>query len=194
MSVTVNTRALKERSKEFDVGNMIYLSGDLVIARDQAHRRLSESRVVLGEIVTLPIYHCGPIVKSDGEKFVFLAAGPTTSARMEGFIDDIMMRYHTPAFIGKGGFGSIGKRSLKKYGAFYCEFTGGASAYAVSKIRKIHKMLYEDLGSAEALWIVEVENFGPLLVTQDSRGNDLRSKHLEKAYGKLDLILERYGL
>jgi tartrate/fumarate subfamily iron-sulfur-dependent hydro-lyase beta chain len=194
MGIFVDTRELNKRSKEFAIGDIVYLNGDLVIARDQAHKRLSESSTIIGDIVGLPVYHCGPIAKLVGKKYVFLAAGPTTSVRMEGFIDAILVKYHTPAFVGKGGFGDIGRASLKKHGAFYCELTGGASAYAVSKIKKVNRMMFEDLGSAEALWIVEVKDFGPLLVTQDSHGNDLRSKLSGKVRKDIDLILGRYGL
>jgi tartrate/fumarate subfamily iron-sulfur-dependent hydro-lyase beta chain len=185
---------LVDRSRDFRVGNVIYLTGDIAIARDQAHKRLCENVSILKDVVDLPVYHCGPIAIQERGGFKFLGAGPTTSNRMEKYTEQMILKYHTPLFIGKGGFGDVGKAAIVKYGSFYCEFTGGASAYAVSKIDSILKIFFEDLGTPEALWIVSVKDFGPLLVTQDSEGNDLRSDVYKNAVEKMDRILREYRL
>ena len=190
----VYVRDLANRSGRFKVGNIICLTGDIAIARDQAHKRLCEMSSVIKDIVGLPIYHCGPIAIQDRSGFNFLGAGPTTSERMEKYIEQMILKYHTPLFIGKGGFGNVGKAALKKLGAFYCEFTGGASAYAVAKVDRVLKFFFEDLGTSEALWVVSVKNFGPLLVTQDSGGNDFRLKIHKTASESIDQILREYGL
>ncbi len=193
-SSKVKVMDLVNRSKDFRVGNVIYLTGDIAIARDQAHKRLCENDFILTDIVDLPVYHCGPIAIQERGGFKFLGAGPTTSKRMEKFTEQMILKYHTPLFIGKGGFGDVGKAAIVKYGSFYSEFTGGASAYAVSKIDRVLKIFFEDLGTSEALWIISVKDFGPLLVTQDSQGNDLRSDVYKNAVEKMDRILGEYGL
>lgn len=190
----VDVADLANRLRKFKVGDLIYLSGNIAIARDQAHRRLCEMSSVINDIVGLPIYHCGPIAIQEHGRFIFLGAGPTTSQRMERYIEQVILKYNTPLFIGKGGFGNVGKAALKKLGVFYCEFTGGASAYAVAKVERVLKFFFEDLGTSEALWVVSVKNFGPLLVTQDSGGNDLRLKIYKTANESIDQILKENGL
>ncbi|MEM2657054.1 MAG: fumarate hydratase C-terminal domain-containing protein [Archaeoglobaceae archaeon] len=40
-------------------------------------------------------------------------------------------------------------------------------------MKKITGVFWEDLGMAEAVWVFEVENFGPCVVAIDSNGNNL---------------------
>jgi tartrate/fumarate subfamily iron-sulfur-dependent hydro-lyase beta chain len=190
----VKVKDLADRSRSFKVGNIIYLTGDIAIARDQTHKRLRKTSFFIKDIVGLPVYHCGPIAIKKRGRFRFLGAGPTTSKRMEKYIEQMILKYHTPVFIGKGGFDEVGRATLKKYGAFYCEFTGGASAYAIAKIVRVLKIFFEDLGTSEALWVVSVKDFGPLLVTQDSEGNDYRLKMHQTAIENIDRMLRKYGL
>jgi tartrate/fumarate subfamily iron-sulfur-dependent hydro-lyase beta chain len=181
-----------ENSKisEVRTGDALYVTGDIAIARDQAHKKLLE--IFTPELVGLPIFHCGPIARKVGEEWKIVAGGPTTSTRMDALTPPILEKYQTKIIIGKGGLGEIGKTGLAKFGAVYSEFTGGASALAVSKIVRVKKRLHEDLGPTELVWIWEVKDFGPLLVTQDHQGNDLKKAVTTEAASKLDSIL-KYG-
>jgi tartrate/fumarate subfamily iron-sulfur-dependent hydro-lyase beta chain len=182
-----------ENSKipEVRTGDILYITGDIAIARDQAHKRLLEN--FTSELVELPIFHCGPIARKVGGEWKIVAGGPTTSTRMDAFIPPILEKYRTKIIIGKGGLGEIGKKGLTNFGAVYSEFTGGASALAVSKIVRVKKRLHEDLGPTELVWIWEVKDFGPLLVTQDHQGNDLKKIVTLEATSKLDSIVRRYS-
>jgi tartrate/fumarate subfamily iron-sulfur-dependent hydro-lyase beta chain len=191
---TIEVEELKDKSDKYRVGDVIYLNGKIAIARDRAHKRLAQARLFVGDILRLPIYHSGPIAKLNGHEWVFSAAGPTTSSRMEKYIGTIVPKYHTPTLIGKGGFGKTGKSILKKYSIFYCELTGGASAAVVQRIEKVNKILFGDLGTSEALWVVLVKSFGPLLVTQDSKGNDLRLEIHQKSLENLEQVLKKHNL
>ncbi|MEM3403273.1 MAG: FumA C-terminus/TtdB family hydratase beta subunit [Nitrososphaeria archaeon] len=193
MEYSVEVVELSRRSMEFRVGDIIYINGEVAFARDRVHKHLSLEREILQELVGLPIYHCGPIAVFDGVKYVFLAAGPTTSIRMDQFIEDIVSRYRTPAIIGKGGLGILGKNALKKYKSIYCDFPGGASAYATKRVKRVEKVLFKEFGLSEALWIVSVREFGPLLVTHDAKGGDFRHNlHLSKS--ALERVLFEQGL
>jgi fumarate hydratase subunit beta len=173
------------------VGDVLYLTGDIAIARDQAHKRLLE--VFTPELVGLPIFHCGPISRKVGEEWKIVAGGPTTSTRMDALTPPILEKYQTKIIIGKGGLGELGKKGLVKLGAVYSEFTGGASALAVSKIVRVKKRLHEDLGPTELVWVWEVREFGPLLVTQDQQGDDLKKAVTTEATSRLDAIVKTYA-
>jgi len=183
----------QENSKvaEVRVGDILYVTGDIAIARDQAHKRLIET--FTPELVGLPIFHCGPIARKVGEEWKIVAGGPTTSTRMDALTSPILQKYLTKIIIGKGGLGEIGKKGLVGFGAVYSEFTGGASALAVLKIVRVKKRLHEDLGPTELVWIWEVKEFGPLLVTQDHQGNDLKKVVTTEANSKLDAIVRTYA-
>lgn len=179
------------RITDVRVGDVLYVTGDIAIARDQAHKRLLE--IFTPELVGLPIFHCGPISRKVGEEWKIVAGGPTTSTRMDALTPPILEKYQTKIIIGKGGLGEVGKKGLARFGAVYSEFTGGASALAVSKIVRVKKRLHEDLGPTELVWIWEVKEFGPLLVTQDHQGNDLKKVVTTEATSRLDAIVKTYA-
>jgi L(+)-tartrate dehydratase beta subunit len=112
---------------------------------------------------------------------------------MDALTPPILEKYQTKIVIGKGGLGEVGKKGLATFGAVYCEFTGGASALAVSKIVGVKKRLLEELGPTELVWIWEVREFGPLLVTQDHQGNDLKKIVTTQAAQKLEGLVKSYS-
>ena len=179
------------RVPDIRAGDVLYVTGDMAIARDQAHKKLLET--FIPELVGLPIFHCGPISQKVGEEWKILAGGPTTSTRMDALTPPILEKYQTKIIIGKGGLGEVGKKGLATFGAVYSEFTGGASALAVSKIVRVKKRLLEQLGPTELVWIWEVKDFGPLLVTQDHQGNDLKKAVTTQAAQKLDTLVKTYS-
>ncbi len=102
------------------VGDTVELSGVIVAARDRAHKFLTESFIdksaseaeralheALKKYLTeSAIYHCGPVVVQESdERWKFVSAGPTTSARIEAFEDKVMEHFGLRAIIGKGGMG-----------------------------------------------------------------------------------------
>jgi tartrate/fumarate subfamily iron-sulfur-dependent hydro-lyase beta chain len=83
---------------------------------------------------------------------------------------------------------------MKKYGAVYGVFVGGAAVLAAKAIKEVKDVKWLDLGIPEAFWILEVTNFGPLIVAIDTRGNNIFedvkkmvAKRKEKLYEKLGL-------
>jgi fumarate hydratase subunit beta len=124
----------------------------------------------------LPLYHCGPLVKRANSEWTVLAAGPTTSMRMEPFEDEVIRKLGVRLVIGKGGMGEKTSKAMKESGAVYGAFTGGAAVLAAKYIRKVKTVEWLDLGMPEAVWSFEVDNFGPLIVCIDSHGNNLYLK------------------
>jgi fumarate hydratase subunit beta len=181
------------RVSEVRSGDVLFVTGDIAVARDQAHKKLLEPDRFIQDLVGLPIFHCGPIAQKKGEEWTIIAGGPTTSTRMDALTPPILEKYKTKIIIGKGGLGEVGKKGLATFCAVYSEFTGGASALAVSKIVKVKKRLLEELGPTELVWIWEVKDFGPLLVTQDHQGNDIKKMVTNQAVAKLDSLVKTYA-
>mgnify|MGYP001770659226 FL=1 len=158
------------------VGDTIYVSGVLVSARDAAHVRMVE---LLHRGEKLPvdlrggvIYHAGPVALKQGDTWRIVSMGPTTSARMEEFEPEVIEKLGVKLVIGKGGMGPKTTEAMKKYKAAYAIFTGGAGVLAAQAIKRVINVYWLDLGIAEAMWVLEVENFGPLTVIIDSYGNN----------------------
>lgn len=163
--------------RKLRVNDILYLSGTIFTARDEAHERalewFKEKKRLPINPTGLGVFHCGPIVKETDSGWEVVAAGPTTSTRMEMFEDRFIEAFGVRVVIGKGGMGPKTAAAMKKYGAVYGAFTGGAAVLAAKAIRRISSVEWLDLGMPEALWIMEVEKFGPLIVSIDSTGENL---------------------
>ncbi len=194
----LETPVSEEAIRKLRVGDIVYVSGIVVTARDAAHRRmieyLREGRELPVDLRGGVIYHCGPVVrKLDGEWEV-IAAGPTTSARMELYEATVIEKLGVRIVVGKGGMGSKTAEACRKYGAVYTIFTGGAAVLAANAIKRVVKVEWLDLGIPEALWVFEVRDFGPLLVAIDCSGRNLIDEIIKGALRKRDEILARLGV
>ena len=182
--------------RKLKVNDILFLTGTIVTARDAAHKKALEQfnrgKPLPINLQGLVVFHCGPIVKKDNEKWLIVSAGPTTSTRMEQFEDEFIKAFKVRVVIGKGGMGKKTTEAMKKYGAVYVAFTGGAGVLAAKAIKNVKAVEWlQDLGMAEALWVFEVEEFGPLTVAIDSHGNNLFEEVKKKAEENRTKIYEK---
>jgi fumarate hydratase subunit beta len=188
----------EEDVRKLKVNDVLYVTGTIVTARDAAHKKALE-QAKQGK--TLPInlegsavFHCGPIVKKEGDKWVVVAAGPTTSTRMDQFEDEFIQAFKVRVVIGKGGMGKRTTDAMQKYGAVYGAFTGGAGVLAAKAVKNVKMVEWlQDLGMPEALWIFEVEEFGPLTIAIDAHGNNLFEDIKKKAEESRVKLYEKLG-
>lgn len=173
----LKTPISEEQIRKLKVNDVLYVTGTVVTARDQAHRRaleyFKEGKPLPLNLEGLAVFHCGPVVAKQGEKWIAVAAGPTTSTRMDIFEDEFIKNFKVRVVIGKGGMGKKTTDAMQKYGVVYGAFTGGAAVLAAKAIKNVRGVEWFDLGVPEAMWIFEVEEFGPLVVAIDSHGNNL---------------------
>ena len=193
----LKTPISEEDVRKLKVNDTIYITGIIFTARDEAHHRALEFHEKRKELPIdlrgLAVFHCGPIVKKKGDEWIIVAAGPTTSTRMDLLEDEFIKNFRVRVVIGKGGMGKRTTDAMKKYGAVYGALTGGAAVLAAKAIKNVRSVEWFDLGMPEAMWILEVEEFGPLTVAIDAHGNnlfeDVRKRVEEtkqKIYEKLD--------
>jgi fumarate hydratase subunit beta len=176
----LKTPLREEGVRKLKVGDVIYITGTLLTMRDAAHKRIMQYLEVGRKLPftsdRVPIYHCGPLVKRTNGEWTVLAAGPTTSIRMEPFEEAVIRKLGVRLVIGKGGMGEKTAKAMKEAGAVYGAFTGGAAVLAAKQIKKVNDVQWLDLGMPEAVWSFEVDNFGPLIICIDSWGNNLYAK------------------
>src|ERR1700733_6122107 len=118
------------------------------------------------------LYHCGPVMLKEGEKWKVKAAGPTTSIREEPYEAHVIGKYGVRVVIGKGGMGAKTSAALKEHGAVYLNAIGGAAQFYARAIKKVDDVSLLEFGTPEAMWHLEVEDF-PAIVTMDAHGNSL---------------------
>ena len=153
-------------------GDNLLLSGILYVARDAAHKRMTEA-LEKGESLPFDIngqtlYYMGPSPAPPGRPIG--AAGPTTSARMDVYTPPLLAA-GLKGMIGKGVRSVEVKDAMKKHRAVYLAAIGGAGALISNTIVKADVVAYQDLGP-EAILRIEVKDF-PTTVINDIYGGDL---------------------
>ncbi|MDU4959445.1 MAG: L(+)-tartrate dehydratase subunit beta [Sporomusaceae bacterium] len=179
MKKVLTTPIKNEDIEAIEAGDVVYLDGYLVTCRDVAHRRLIElGRELPVDLKGLAIFHAGPIVAKDAAgKWQMVSIGPTTSMRMEKFEKEFIAQTGVKLIIGKGGMGPDTEEGCKTHKALHAVFPGGCAVLAATEVEEIERVEWEDLGMPESLWVSRVKNFGPLIISIDTKGNNLFEKN-----------------
>ena len=168
----IRTPITVEKTKDLKAGDYVYLSGEMYVARDAAHKRMIEAldkkESLPIEIEDSTIYYMGPSPAREG--YPIGSAGPTTASRMDKYAPRLL-DLGQKAMIGKGKRSREVIEAIIRNKAIYFAAVGGAGALLSKCITKSETICYEDLG-AEAILKIEVENF-PVIVVIDSEGNNL---------------------
>jgi L(+)-tartrate dehydratase beta subunit len=190
------------------IGSVAYLSGRLFTAREGVYKR------AIGDGFGLPAdqdalgivnFHCSPAasINPDGS-YTVGAVTATASFRFAQWLDGWFKLSGCNIIIGKGGMTSeVYRQSFVPNNAIYLTTIGyGTGALLGRGIRRVAGVYWlEELGLAQAVWVLEVENFGPFLVESDLAGNSLFEREnakiapgLEQHYaGTQPATLRRYG-
>lgn len=200
MRKKVLTTPIKDEDlKDIKIGDLIYLTGTLVTCRDVAHRRLIEKGVPLPvDLKGNAIFHAGPIVRDNGnENYEIVSVGPTTSMRMEKFEKEFIAETGVKVIVGKGGMGKNTEEGCREHKAIHVVFPAGNAVLAATKVERIKEVHWKDLGMPESLWVCEVKEFGPLIVSIDAEGNNVFERNKvefnKKKEEQYELISKQVG-
>lgn len=158
------------------IATRVMLSGKMIVARDIAHAKLFERAQREGGLPDYfkdhPIYYAGPAKTPEG--YPSGSFGPTTSERMDPYVETFQSLGGSLVMLGKGNRSESVTNSCAKHGGFYLGSIGGPAARlgkdCIVNV-KVHE--YEELGM-EAVWLIEVKDF-PAFIIVDDKGNDFFS-------------------
>ena len=193
MKKILTTPIRDEDLENLNVGDVVYLTGRLVTCRDVAHRRLIEQgRELPVNLEGGAIFHAGPIVrKKDDGNFEMVSIGPSTSMRMEKVEREFIKQTGVKLIVGKGGMGPETAAGCQENKAVHAIFPGGCAVLAATQVEEIEGAEWQDLGMPETLWINRVKEFGPLIISIDTKGNNLISQNKAGFNEKKKPVLER---
>lgn len=164
--------------EKLHAGDTYLYSGIIYTARDQAHLRLKkyleEGREIPVDFENSLIYYAGPTPSKPGKAVGSI--GPTTSSRMDKFID-IMPSLKVSGMIGKGPRDKSVIEACKKYKLVYFVVTGGCGALLSEKVVSAQEVMFPDLG-CESIKKLYVKDF-PLIVAYDIYGNNVFERNID---------------
>ena len=162
------------------IGSIIFLDGVIYTGREGVYNRVIEQ----GEKIPLDLpaasnvnFHCSPAaaIEPDGSYNVG-GVTATASFRFSKWMGKWFELSGAKIIIGKGGMSGQDYRELfVPAGAIYLTTVGyGTGALLGRGIKRVIEVFWvKELGNAQAMWVFEVENFGPFLVDSDLQGNSL---------------------
>ncbi len=184
------------RSLKF--GDEVTLDGIIYTGRDEMHLRAleyaREGRELPFDLHGAVLCHCGPMLRNEGSKWHVIAAGPTTSSRMDSMEPQFIEHFGVRAIIGKGGMSQPTVDAMAKHGCVYLAHTGGAAVLAAEGIKDVKRVEWQDLGMPEAMCELEVESFGPLIVAIDAHGESLYKRVDETVASNLPNVRKQLGI
>lgn len=191
MEYHLKTPVSRETTRSLKAGDVVYISGVMITARDKAHIRMAEyfssNKKLPFDLKNEVIFHGAPIVKKEGDEWRIIAIGPTTSARMN-VQEPAVIEHGVSLIVGKGGMDRKTLATLHETGAAYCSMTGGTAVLGARMVKKVKKAEWMDLGLAETVWVLEVEDFGPLTVTMDAHMHDMYDEVRQRVSEKIKRI------
>ncbi len=207
-SVRLGTKPAAEELAALEIGNVVYLDGVVYTGREGVYRRaVEEGKPLPADLKALShvSFHCSPAASiNDDGTFNLAAVTATASFRFSKWMARWFELSGAKIIIGKGGMRAEDyKRIFVPNGAAYLTTVGyGTGALLGRAVKRVRDVLWKDeLGVAQAIWVLEVENFGPFIVESDLAGNSLFERenakiaaNLDKVYeGTRPAIMRRYG-
>ncbi len=187
--------------RKLQIGTVAYLSGRIFTAREGVYKRAIEDGAGMPagpDALGLANFHCSPAatVNADGSY--------TVGFRFAQWLDGWFQLSGCNVIIGKGGMTSeVYRKSFVPNQAIYLTTVGyGTGALLGRGIKRVAGVYWlEELGLAQAVWVLDVDKFGPFLVESDLAGNSLFEREnakiapgLAKLYaGTKPATLRRYG-
>ncbi len=206
--IRLSTKPDDAALRSLNLGDIVYLDGVVYTGREGVYKRVVEEGAALPldlPAVSAANFHCAPAAAAhpDGS-FTMGAVTGTASFRFAKWIDDWLRISGAKLIIGKGGMNPEDyKRYFVPHGAIYLTTVGyGTGALLGRGVKRVRDLFWRDeLGLAQAIWVMEVENFGPFIVESDRAGNSLFEREnakiaegISKAYeGTRPAVLKRFG-
>jgi L(+)-tartrate dehydratase beta subunit len=178
--VTLTLPLTREDSDALELGDVVFLNGLIFTGREGFYHQLFERRIEPPRDIRKlhgATFHCSPaICETAPGVYNVPSVTATASFRFAKYMPEFLERYGIRVVIGKGGMTpQVYQQAFKPNGTIYLTTLGyGLGAVYGRGIRGVKDVLWkEELGLAQAVWVLEVENFGPFMVEGDARGSSL---------------------
>ena len=193
-TVTLDLPATTEDLRRLEIGTVVYLNGRVFTAREGVYKMAVDDGKPLPADVGTANFHCSPaaVIEDDGTLNVG-AVTATASFRFAKWLDGWFKVSGCNVIIGKGGMTSeIYRRSFVPNNAIYLTTVGyGTGALLGRGIETVVAAHWADeLGLAQAIWVLDVKKFGPFLVESDLDGNSLFERENPKIAGNIEKLYE----
>jgi L(+)-tartrate dehydratase beta subunit len=193
----LSTSPTRDDLAKLKLGDVVYLDGVVYTGREGVYKHVVDDGFQLPPGLTdlsCTSFHCSPAATQNADgSFTMGAVTATASFRFSKWIGPWFEASGCKLIIGKGGMNPADyKKHFVPNGAVYLTTvgygTGALLGRGVKGVRAVHWR--DELGLAQAIWVIDVENFGPFIVESDLDGNSLFERENAKIAANLDKVYE----
>jgi tartrate/fumarate subfamily iron-sulfur-dependent hydro-lyase beta chain len=185
-----------EDIRQLKLGDIIYLSGLAWTCRSRLQRYIFDEghEFPFSTADKNLLIHVGPVVIEKNGKWELVSFMPTSSIRFEKWGEKSIRQLGLKAIIGKTTMGEKTARAMKEMGCIHATPIGVPVQAFLDRITVKDVYLFDELGSIEAPWILELNDLGPFLVDIDTTGRNhfdrldkVIQENRKKVYEKLGI-------
>lgn len=186
----------EEDVRKLNIGDTVYLSGEVFTGRSRIHRYIFDEEHILPQEAMRrgAMVHVGPIMVKTGDGWELVSFMPTSSLRFEKWGADSVEKWGLRIIVGKTTMGKDTLDAMQKYGCVHVSPQCVSPNLWHDSIKIQGVELFEELGSIEACWLLELDELGPFIVDMDSHGRnyfDELDVHVAK---QRNAVLEQMGV
>jgi tartrate/fumarate subfamily iron-sulfur-dependent hydro-lyase beta chain len=169
---------------KLQLGDLVYFSGAAWTCRSRLQK------YVFDEGHELPfsarennlLIHVGPVVIEENGEWKLVSFMPTSSIRFEKWGAKSIETWGLRAIVGKTTMGKSTALAMKKHHCIHATPVGVTPNLFLDRIKIKDVHWFDELGSIEAAWQLELEELGPFLVDIDCEGRN--------HFDELDRVIE----
>lgn len=192
----LNTPLSEEDVRQLKVGDSVYISGPVFTCRSRLHRYIFDEKhdFPAGVADRNVLIHVGPIVLNENGQWRLVSFMPTSSIRFEKWGASAVKDWKLRMIVGKTTMGEGTKEAMMKYGCVHVSPQCVSPNLWVDSIQIDDVELFEELGSIEATWHMNLNELGPFVVDMDSEGNNLYKSHEKEVNENRERALLEMGI
>ena len=185
-----------EEIAKLRIGDLVYVSGKAFTCRSRLHRWVFDENHPSPKAAMERdlLIHVGPIVLRHEDSYELVSFMPTSSIRFEKWGAKSVENWGLKMIIGKTTMGEETMAMMQKMGCVHVSPQGVSPNLWASQIQITDVELFDELGTIEATWHMNLDKLGPFVVDMDTQGNNLFdavdkvvAENKAKAYAKLGL-------
>ena len=164
----------EEDVRKLNIGDTVYLSGEVFTGRSRIHRYIFDEEHVLPQEAARrrAMVHVGPIMVKTEDGWELVSFMPTSSLRFEKWGADSVEKWGLRIIVGKTTMGKDTLDAMEKYGCVHVSPQCVSPNLWHDSIKIQGVELFQELGSIEACWLLELDELGPFIVDMDSHGRN----------------------
>lgn len=173
-----------EEIRKLRIGDLVYVSGKAFTCRSRLHRWVfdEEHPSPNAALDRDLLIHVGPIVLRHPESYELVSFMPTSSIRFEKWGARSVEAWGLKMIIGKTTMGPETMEAMKRLGCVHASPQGVSPNLWASQIRITDVELFDELGTIEATWHMDLQKLGPFVIDIDTQGSNL--------FDRVDAIVE----